>query len=290
MKKVAIPKCDVGQVVFYEAKGAKFFETRLILAHVDNDEYISLSPAGGGDIVMDDCGAKGSTLEISDPDKPGIPPKVMKGLLEFDGMSSQSDVEELVERADAMVGEAREGRAAALADEQEGPPSAGSKRPFAGYAAPVPKSHPGLKKPEVVEPPNLHVDSSKGGLSGGLGALASALGKNTVDYPPEGGANSDNEESGDVRTLPVFYDRQGQRFRDFRQAVSQCEHHSFPAWAIPGPSTVIWVIKWMVADGEPLLPDTLLGKLMVDYKTLRPPFYIMSQIAGSWKPPFVMTK
>ena len=48
MKKIVIPKCDVGQVVFYKAKGAKVFETRLILALVDNDEYISLSPAGGG--------------------------------------------------------------------------------------------------------------------------------------------------------------------------------------------------------------------------------------------------
>jgi hypothetical protein len=82
---------------------------------------------GGGEIVMDDFGAKGSTLEVSDPDKHEFPPKVMKGLLEFDEMPSKSDFEDLVERADAMVGEAREGRAAALADEQEGPPSSGSK-------------------------------------------------------------------------------------------------------------------------------------------------------------------
>ena len=128
--------------------------------------------------------------------------------------------------------------------------TSGSKKPFGGYTVPSPRIHLGLKKPEVAKAPALHADSSKGGLSGGLGALASALGKPSADYQHGSGANSDNDDSGDVRTLPVLYDRQGQRFREFRQAASQCEHHSFAAdWPIPGPSTVMWVIKWMVARG-----------------------------------------
>ena len=290
MKKAVVPKCDSGQIVFYKAEGAKVFENRLILAHVDNDEYISLSPAGGGEIVLEDFGVKGSSLEVSDPDRPGIPPTVMKGLVEFEEMPSQSDFEDLVERADAMAGESKESKAAALADDQDGLPTSGSKRPLADYTAPASRALPGLQKPEVVKPPNLHADGSKGGLSGGLGALASALGKNIVEYPQEAGANSDNDESSDVRTLPVLYDRQGQRFREFRQAVSQCEHHTFPDWPIPGPATVMWVIKWMVARGEPLLLGMLLGRQMVDYKIRRPPSCIMSQIAGSLKPLFAMTK
>jgi hypothetical protein len=185
MKKGGIPICVCGQIVFYKAKGTKVFETRLILAHVDNDEYISLSPAGEGEIILQDFGVKGSSLEISDPDKLGVPPKVLKGLLEFEEMPSQTDFEDLVERADAMAGEARESRATAFADDQDGLPRSGSKRLFAGYTAPAHRSHLGHQKPEVMKPPNILADSSRGGLSGGLDALASALGKNTADYPQD---------------------------------------------------------------------------------------------------------
>ena len=135
MKKVVVPKCDSGQIVFYKAKGAKVFANRLILAHVDSDAYISLSPAGGGEIVLEDFGVKGSSLEISDRDKLRVSPKVLKGLLEFEEMPSQADFEDLVERADAMAGEARESRAAAFADDQDGLPRPGSKRRFAGYTS-----------------------------------------------------------------------------------------------------------------------------------------------------------
>ena len=290
MRKIDIPKCDIGQVVFHKAKGAKVFESRLILAHVENDEYISLSPVGGGEMVLDDFATKGSSLEVTDPDKPTLPTKVMKGLLEFEEMPTQPDFEELVEKADTMVGEIRESRAAALVDEPGGQPSSGSKKPFGGYTVPSPRIHLGLKKPDVVKAPTLLADSSKGGLSGGLGALASALGKPSADYQHGSGANSDNDDSGDVRTLPVLYDRQGQRFREFRQAVSQCEHHSFADWPIPGPPTVMWVIKWMVARGEPRLPGMRPGRPMGDYKTPRPPSCTMSPIVGSLKPFSAMTK
>ena len=251
MRKVDITKCDIGQVVFYKAKGAKGFESRLILDRVENDEYISLSPVGGGEMVLDDFATKGSSLEVTDADKPTLPTKVMKGFLEFAEMPTQPEFDELVEKADNMVGEIRESRAAdaAVVEEPGGQPSGGSKKPFGGYTVTSPRIHAGLKKPDAVKAPALLPDSSKGGLSGGIGALAPALGKSSAEYQQGSGANSDNDDSGDVRTLPVLYDRQGQRFREFRQAVSQCEHHSFADWPIPGPPTVMWVIKWMVARG-----------------------------------------
>ena len=108
MRKVAVLKGDYAQIVFYKAKRAKIFANRLILAHVDCDEYISLSPAGGGVHVLEEFGVKGSSREISDPDKLGVPPKVLKGLLELQDMPSLTDFEDLVDRADAIAGEVRD--------------------------------------------------------------------------------------------------------------------------------------------------------------------------------------
>ena len=113
---------------FFKATDATVFESRLILAHVDEDEDVSLSLAGKGSTVLDDLGVQGSVLEFSDPDKPAIPPEMLTGLPEFDEMPSQSDFEDLVERANASVVEARESRAAALGDEKDSAPSASLKR------------------------------------------------------------------------------------------------------------------------------------------------------------------
>ena len=68
MKRAGKLKCAIGQIVFYKARDAIDFDTRLILAHVDYDEYVSLSPVWGRKIMLDDLGAQGSTLEFSDPD------------------------------------------------------------------------------------------------------------------------------------------------------------------------------------------------------------------------------
>jgi hypothetical protein len=108
--------------------------------------------------------------------------------------------------------------------------------------------------------------------------LPSTLWRKPADYPREADANSDKNTFRDVRTLRLLYDRQGQRFRAFQQAVSQCEHHTLADWPVPGPSTVMWVL--MRGEG-PLVRGMPLGKTMVDYMTLRLPCCIMSLIAGS---------
>ena len=226
------------------------------------------------------------------------------GLLEFDEMPSQSDFEDLVERANALVVEARESRVAALADEKDGAPSASLKRPYTDYWTPAPRFHLGAKKPRVYEVlvnSNLHVNNITGGSSGANASdwapygrlpaggvcgscraynsstndicwqcgftlmgpdalefrvppgspcpLPSTLWRKPADYPREADANSDKNTFRDVRTLRLLYDRQGQRFIAFQQAVSQCEHHTLADWPIPGPSTVMWVLKWIVARG-----------------------------------------
>ena len=81
MKRAGDFKCTIGQIVFFKATDATAFESRLILAHVDKDEYVSLSPAGKGSIVLDDLGVPGSVLMFSDPDKPATPPEILAGLL-----------------------------------------------------------------------------------------------------------------------------------------------------------------------------------------------------------------
>jgi hypothetical protein len=185
MKRAGKLGCPTGQIVFYKPRGAEIFESRLILGHVDNDEYVSLSPAGGGTIVLDDLGAQGSFLEFSDPDKPAIRFEILEGLLDFDELPSQSEFEDLIERAKILAGKARDGRAAALAADKDGAPSSDLKRPYADYSAPAPRFDPSRKKPKVTEilvNPNLHVDNIESGSSG-----ARASGWSSAVRLPAGG-------------------------------------------------------------------------------------------------------
>lgn len=48
----------------------------------------------------------------------------------------------------------------------------------------------------------------------------------------------------DMRTRAVTYDTQGERFREYRDAVSQMQEDAFGDWPLEGPRTALWVLKF----------------------------------------------
>jgi hypothetical protein len=84
-------------------------------------------------------------------------------------------------------------------------------------------------------------------MSGGLGALSAALGKDFGSAHMIDSAHA--EQDVDVRVLPVRYDRNSNRFREFRDSNDLCCEHDFSDWPVPGPKTVEWCLKFMINRG-----------------------------------------
>ena len=230
-----------GGEFFVKHKGKKSYSARLIIAHIADHDYIVLTPDGG--LVREDLAARGTLVEIRESGE--VPAKVGKNVIDFDAMPSQDEFDELVERAEVMVDDIIARRTDEAAD----------SRPPGGYQT---RSRPVTTGGQLTGRPNLRGGGGSGskdgpvGLSGGLAALSAALGK------PLGGGHSKHQADGDddggdddsdVRVLPVMYDSQGMRFREFRDAVIRCEPHVWPDWPVPGPKTTMWVLKWMVSRG-----------------------------------------
>jgi hypothetical protein len=57
------------------------------------------------------------------------------------------------------------------------------------------------------------------------------------------------QQGGDLRTLPVQYDADGRRYREFRSAVEIMDHDTFSDFPIKGPATMEWVLKFMKENG-----------------------------------------
>ena len=51
--------------------------------------------------------------------------------------------------------------------------------------------------------------------------------------------------TGDVRTLTVLYDLNGERFREWAPAMATLEAIRWPDSPVKGPVTVVWVAKFM---------------------------------------------
>jgi len=63
--------------------------------------------------------------------------------------------------------------------------------------------------------------------------------------PPGVFDDGDQAESEDVRTLPVMFERTGERFRPFEDAVAIMTEEPFPEeeWPIEGPRSALWWLK-----------------------------------------------
>eukprot|EP00746_Dinoflagellata_sp_MGD_P159731 gnl/MRDRNA2_/MRDRNA2_86757_c1_seq1.p1 gnl/MRDRNA2_/MRDRNA2_86757_c1~~gnl/MRDRNA2_/MRDRNA2_86757_c1_seq1.p1 ORF type:complete len:406 (+),score=88.05 gnl/MRDRNA2_/MRDRNA2_86757_c1_seq1:297-1514(+) len=56
-------------------------------------------------------------------------------------------------------------------------------------------------------------------------------------------------ESDDLRTLPVRYDHQGERWRDYPEAVAIMDSDDFGDWPLTGPRNALWRLKQLKRSG-----------------------------------------
>ena len=97
----------------------------------------------------------------------------------------------------------------------------------------------------------------------GVGGLAAALG---IGVPAAGGGGTAVGAHGtaappvlpiatasDLRTLAIRYDSTGRRHREFREAVELMDgsETAFSDFAVTGPRTVSWCVRFMVEQGSP---------------------------------------
>ena len=78
----------------------------------------------------------------------------------------------------------------------------------------------------------------------GLDALRDALGR--AEKPVKAAVEDDG---GDVRTLPLRYDKNGERYREFRDGVERCDPTTFTDFPVRGPRTTAWVLRFMTENG-----------------------------------------
>eukprot|EP00971_Amphidinium_carterae_P308469 6129877-Amphidinium_carterae.2 len=128
--------------------------------------------------------------------------------------------------------------------------------------------NPGLARvpdrggPVLGRPPEVPaLGAGAAHVGGGLAALAAAVGggKNVArdgvgvraaaDVGPERPPEAQKVDTGDLRTMPVNYDNNGERYRSFASAVELMENVAWPDSPIGGPSTVAWVCKVLRDSG-----------------------------------------
>jgi hypothetical protein len=235
-----------GNCLLVKPKGKRLSVARLILIHVIDKEYMCLTP--GGEIVRENY--DDGSVFIRDSQSATIPLTVGRVHEDFSVMPSLEEFEMLCEQAESELtsvdGDGDQRELAAAKALVSAPGAAAGSALGGRREGPSTGISGGLGRPQG--------QPSRPSLSGGLGALAAALQIGKGPVPDTAG----NEESGadskhDVRVLPVLYDRQGMRFREFRDGAQLCEAHPWSDWPVPGPRTAGWVINWIVnRAGTPL--------------------------------------
>ena len=74
--------------------------------------------------------------------------------------------------------------------------------------------------------------------------------------PSRGEGGGECRPAGDARVLPVKYDADGTRYRDFNDAHSACQESHFADWVCPGPRSAPWVGRFMAKRNGPMSHDT----------------------------------
>jgi hypothetical protein len=247
-----------GDQYFVKRKPARKYEARLILAQIGPQEFLSLTPSG--DVKLENLSDASLVHAFRDPDD-DVPSHIGKALTDFSEMPTEDEYNELQVSAyrdrDEIIASRTKVAATSKWNYKRSTPavrdSSDQPQPFSGdkpsSSVPIPISKEGTSGQPVVP----HVNTSQ--LSGGLGALSQALGvggnrKVVTDLTQEIFEMANPE---DVRVLTVKYDRQGQRWREFREGVGSLEVCTFEDWPVSGPQTVIWVCKWILnRAGSPL--------------------------------------
>ena len=236
-----------GDEIFVKYQGDQKYYARIVLFNSSDDSYFLIAP--GNEIVKEDLGMTGIRIEMRQTDSV-VPSRIAKGLIDFDEFPDQDEfnvfhgeacelyaadeiAEEVAPRESYMKGRPSKGYVGKLAGDQDGEGPGGTKR---ALLSPAPSNSPRA-------PP---------ALSGGLASLAAALGSGGPGafVKPEVDKSDDRV---DVRVLPVRYDHNGQRYRDFRSVADVCHTLAWDDWPVPGPRTAAWVLKFMIGRaGGPL--------------------------------------
>jgi len=83
---------------------------------------------------------------------------------------------------------------------------------------------------------------------GHSGSVVAVTPRGTMPQKPEPPA--DILGGGDLRTLPVRYNANGERFRSITDAVTKFSSTSFADWKIKGPRTANWPLEQMALQGD----------------------------------------
>ena len=236
----------VGQEVYIKPRGSAEWEARIVCAHVSGTEYLSLSPVL--DILHEDFGATGCRIEPREPNEPP-PPLIGKKLLDFADWPEEQEFAEFVATAESL----KENLLGARGIDPHAPLQDVNRR--GGYLKPAAAAGRLGVPPTQGRAPALPDGAGGVGgggqrpvLTGGLAALSAALGNvRGQDKAPADAEPADDRP--DVRVLPVSYDVNGLRWREFRSASDVSVSHVWPDWPIPGPRTAGWCMKWFVSHG-----------------------------------------
>ena len=254
---------EAGVEVISVASRKRLSSTRIILAHIDDLEYMVLSP--NGDIEVEHFDPSGARYAIRDDINRDIPTGFGRLSEDFDPVPNPEDLDALIERAESDARDLLETRGVRQADDLAarkqtltfGRPSTADReqrsRPSQSPGA-RPGGLPLLGSQSALTPAqrssNVGAPNRPDGprnISGGLGALSAAISLGAgPGNTPRGPVEVHDEPPADLRVLPVKYDRTDQRFRDFRDGVCLLESHSFTDWPVLGPRTVVWVCQFML--------------------------------------------
>lgn len=123
----------------------------------------------------------------------------------------------------------------------------------AGGAAVVP-APPGGGAPAGPQPgPNPPAAANSGGLAALAAAIGAPVGGALPGGPGGAGGAAPAGPADDARVLPVMFDVEGKRFREFRDAVNILQASTFADWPVKGPRTTLWCLRYVLEHGGTLL-------------------------------------
>ena len=238
----AVGNLGVGSEILIKYSGFNEWHARLLLAEVGNDVFIVITP--DGDVFPEDIKASNRDIEQwrRRPGDRSVPFGVAAAdAYDFGVLPSAAELAHLQLEA---AGAARRERARlGLPDLAPAVPPAppagvpgagppGAIAPAAGAAAAV---APALFVPHAPILPPAGGGTPPAGAAAAAGALHTAL-----NPPPSGPPAHD-----DARTLPVKVGDDGERHRDFKDAVMLCKKSEFADWPVKGPRTAGWLARAM---------------------------------------------
>ena len=226
-------------LLFYDDPAEQLWHVRILLALVEGDHWIILTP--DGDIYSEQISSGNPDLLSWRPMDPGgvlphglvaaqiygfrnPPDAAALGRLTLEGQRYAAQ-----ERVRLGLGAAPAPPVIAPAV----PPIAGA--PGAGGAA---AAAPAGAVPNLAGGPGpVAPAAAPANAAGGLRGLMGALNANAAADP------------GDARTLPITRDVEGLRFKEFREAATNSHPVAFEDWPIGGPRTVKHVLTAMLDSG-----------------------------------------